>query len=69
MSSRFRQTVYYMENNRKLSYFQVTNDLILDEIFADNLPTCEKDNCDGVVKPGITKYTSYHFKFIHYITV
>jgi hypothetical protein len=28
---------------------------ILDEIFADKIPTCEKDSCDGVVKPGTGK--------------
>ena len=23
------------------------------EVFTDKIPTCEKDNCKGVVKPGL----------------
>ena len=35
----------------------------LDEIFADNIPMCDKDDCDGVVKPGISR-----IKFMSWIS-
>ena len=44
-----------IESNSIILSF-LSNILIhLDEIFADNIPTCDKDYCDGVVKPGSSR--------------